>query len=61
MLDPVRGGDPVGLHRVLAPPGVLPQAAGRLDTRKELWPDETRVRSISLYLPAGLADLDLDN
>ena len=26
-------GDPTGLHRVLEPPGVLPQAALRLDTR----------------------------
>jgi L-erythro-3,5-diaminohexanoate dehydrogenase len=37
-------GSPVGLHRVLAPAGVLPQAAERLDTRRELWPDEGRVR-----------------
>src|SRR3954469_16762834 len=46
-------GDPVGLHRVLAPAGVLPQAADRLDTRKELWPDETRVRIERLNLDAA--------
>jgi L-erythro-3,5-diaminohexanoate dehydrogenase len=45
--------DPVGLHRVLAPAGVLPQAAERLDTRKELWPDETRVRVERLNLDAA--------
>ena len=28
--------DPTGLHRVLEPAGVLPQAALRLDTRPEL-------------------------
>jgi len=46
-------GDPVGLHRVLSPSGVLPQAAERLDTRKELWPDETRVRVERLNLDAA--------
>ena len=35
---------PVGLHRVLEPAGALPQAAYRLDSRSELWPDETRLR-----------------
>jgi L-erythro-3,5-diaminohexanoate dehydrogenase len=45
--------DPVGLHRVLEPAGVLPQAAQRLDTRKELWPDETRVRVERLNLDAA--------
>ncbi|HMA48037.1 MAG TPA: L-erythro-3,5-diaminohexanoate dehydrogenase, partial [Frankiaceae bacterium] len=34
---------PVGLHRVIAPPGVLPQAAERLDASPQLWPDEVRV------------------
>jgi L-erythro-3,5-diaminohexanoate dehydrogenase len=48
-----RVGDPVGLHRVLAPAGVLPQAAERLDTRRELWPDELRVRVERLNLDAA--------
>ncbi len=46
-----RVSDPVGLHRVLEPEGVLPQAAARLDTRRELWDDEVRV---------GLERLNLD-
>ena len=41
------------MHRVLAPAGVLPQAAERLDTRRELWPDETRVRVERLNLDAA--------
>jgi L-erythro-3,5-diaminohexanoate dehydrogenase len=53
VLERVHDGDPVGLHRVLAPTGVLPQAAERLDTRKELWPDETRVRVERLNLDAA--------
>jgi L-erythro-3,5-diaminohexanoate dehydrogenase len=44
---------PVGLHRVLAPRGVLPQAAQRLDTRRELWPDEVRIRVERLNLDAA--------
>ncbi len=44
---------PVGLHRVLAPAGVLPQAADRLDTRAELWPDETRIDVERLNLDAA--------
>jgi L-erythro-3,5-diaminohexanoate dehydrogenase len=44
---------PVGLHRVLEPAGaVLPQAAQRLDTRPDLWPDEVRVRVEALNLDA---------
>ena len=46
-------GSPVGLHRVLAPAGVLPQAAKRLDTRHELWPDEVRIRLERLNLDAA--------
>jgi L-erythro-3,5-diaminohexanoate dehydrogenase len=46
-------GDPVGLHRVLEPRGVLPQAAARLDTRKELWSDEVRIRVERLNLDAA--------
>ncbi|HET8716716.1 MAG TPA: L-erythro-3,5-diaminohexanoate dehydrogenase [Nocardioidaceae bacterium] len=41
------------MHRVLAPAGVLPQAAERLDTRRELWPDEVRVRVQRLNLDAA--------
>ena len=44
---------PVGLHRVVEPAGVLPQAAQRLDTRAELWPDETRIRVERLNLDAA--------
>jgi L-erythro-3,5-diaminohexanoate dehydrogenase len=45
--------DPTGLHRVLEPAGVLPQAALRLDTRPELRPDETRVNVSRLNLDAA--------
>ncbi|HET8558982.1 MAG TPA: L-erythro-3,5-diaminohexanoate dehydrogenase [Marmoricola sp.] len=41
------------MHRVLEPAGVLPQAARRLDTRHELWPDEVRVRVERLNLDAA--------
>jgi L-erythro-3,5-diaminohexanoate dehydrogenase len=46
-------GSAVGLHRVVAPVGVLPQAAERLDTRRELWPDEVRIRVERLNLDAA--------
>jgi L-erythro-3,5-diaminohexanoate dehydrogenase len=49
----LRKGDPTGLHRVLDPAGVLPQAASRLDTRRELWPDEVRIRVERLNLDAA--------
>ena len=45
--------DPTGLHRVLDRPAVLPQAAQRLDTRRELWPDEVRIRVERLNLDAA--------
>jgi L-erythro-3,5-diaminohexanoate dehydrogenase len=45
--------DPTGLHRVLDAPVVLPQAAQRLDTRRELWPDEVRIRVEMLNLDAA--------
>lgn len=45
--------DPTGLHRVLDDRVVLPQAAERLDTRKELWPDEVRIRVERLNLDAA--------
>jgi L-erythro-3,5-diaminohexanoate dehydrogenase len=43
----------VGLHRVLAPRGVLPQAAQRLDTSPDVRPDEVRVRVERLNLDAA--------
>src|SRR3712207_76228 len=46
-------GSPVGLHRVLEPQGVLPQAAWRLDPRPQLWADEVRVRVERLNLDAA--------
>jgi L-erythro-3,5-diaminohexanoate dehydrogenase len=56
----VRGGSPLGLHRVAEPVkgageagGVLPQAAWRLDARPEIWPDEVRVRLERLNLDAA--------
>ena len=45
--------DPTGLHRVLDDAMVLPQAAERLDTRQELWPDEVRIRVEKLNLDAA--------
>ncbi len=45
--------DPTGLHRVLAPAGVLPQAAERLDTSPALRDDEVRVRVSRLNLDAA--------
>ena len=45
--------DPTGLHRVLDDTVVLPQAAQRLDARKELWPDEVRIRVERLNLDAA--------
>jgi L-erythro-3,5-diaminohexanoate dehydrogenase len=48
-----RESDPTGLHRVLDDRLVLPQAAQRLDTRPELWPDEVRIRVEKLNLDAA--------
>jgi L-erythro-3,5-diaminohexanoate dehydrogenase len=45
--------DPTGLHRVLDDSVVLPQAAQRLDVRRELWPDEVRIRVETLNLDAA--------
>jgi L-erythro-3,5-diaminohexanoate dehydrogenase len=47
------GASPFGLHRVVAPAGVLPQAAWRLDARPELWPDEVRIDVERLNLDAA--------
>jgi L-erythro-3,5-diaminohexanoate dehydrogenase len=44
---------PVGVHRVLEPPGVLPQAAERLDASPALHPGELRVRVERLNLDAA--------
>jgi L-erythro-3,5-diaminohexanoate dehydrogenase len=44
---------PIGLHRVLEPVGVLPQAAWRLDPQPEIWPDEVRIRVQRLNLDAA--------
>jgi L-erythro-3,5-diaminohexanoate dehydrogenase len=46
-------GSPAGLHRVLEPPGVLPQAALRLDADPRIWPDEVRLRVRRLNLDAA--------
>ena len=45
--------DPTGLHRVLDAGTVLPQAAQRLDTDREIRPDEVRVRVERLNLDAA--------
>jgi L-erythro-3,5-diaminohexanoate dehydrogenase len=50
---PRSAGSPVGLHRVLEPAGVLPQAARRLDASPELWPDEVRISVERLNLDAA--------
>jgi L-erythro-3,5-diaminohexanoate dehydrogenase len=44
---------PLGLHRVLDPPGVLPQAAWRLDPDPAIASDEVRVRVDRLNLDAA--------
>ena len=44
---------PVGLHRVLEPHGVLPQAAWRLDPSPELYDDEVRLSVERLNLDAA--------
>jgi L-erythro-3,5-diaminohexanoate dehydrogenase len=48
-----RASSPLGLHRVLEPPGVLPQAAWRLDPSPAITPDEVRVRVDRLNLDAA--------
>jgi L-erythro-3,5-diaminohexanoate dehydrogenase len=44
---------PVGIHRVIEPAGVLPQAAWRLDTTPAIGPDEVRIRVERLNLDAA--------
>ncbi|MER7545612.1 L-erythro-3,5-diaminohexanoate dehydrogenase [Actinomadura sp.] len=46
-------GTAVGLHRVLEPAGVLPQAARRLDTDPRIRPDEVRIAVERLNLDAA--------
>jgi len=46
-------GSPLGLHRVLEPAGVLPQAAWRLDPDPRIWPDEVLVSVERLNLDAA--------
>jgi L-erythro-3,5-diaminohexanoate dehydrogenase len=53
-VDPSRAaGSPIGLHRVVRPAGVLPQAAEVLDPSPELWPDEVRIDVERLNLDAA--------
>ena len=44
---------PLGLHRVIDPPGVLPQAAWQLDPTPAIAPDEVRIRVDRLNLDAA--------
>ncbi|WP_326841732.1 lysine 5,6-aminomutase subunit alpha [Streptomyces sp. NBC_01558] len=50
---PGKPGSPLGLHRVLAPEGVLPQAALRLDPDPRLRDDEVRIDVEYLNLDAA--------
>ena len=49
----VAGSSPVGLHRVLSPIGVLPQAAERLDNSPRIAADEVRIAVERLNLDAA--------
>jgi L-erythro-3,5-diaminohexanoate dehydrogenase len=49
----ITSSSPLGLHRVIEPPGVLPQAAGRLDASPAIAPDEVRIRVDRLNLDAA--------
>jgi L-erythro-3,5-diaminohexanoate dehydrogenase len=44
---------PVGLHRVIEPSGVLPQAAQKLDNQSEIGPNEVRIAIERLNLDAA--------
>ena len=48
-----RTSSPIGLHRVLEPAGVLPQAALRLDADPAIGPDEVRIAVQRLNLDAA--------
>jgi L-erythro-3,5-diaminohexanoate dehydrogenase len=49
----ITSSSPLGLHRVIEPPGVLPQAAWRLDASPAIAPDEVRIRVARLNLDAA--------
>ena len=49
----ITSSSPLGLHRVIEPPGVLPQAAWRLDASPAIAPDEVRIRVDRLNLDAA--------
>ncbi len=50
---PPPSSSPLGLHRVIDPPGVLPQAAWQLDATPGIAPDEVRIRVDRLNLDAA--------
>ncbi|HYX60203.1 MAG TPA: L-erythro-3,5-diaminohexanoate dehydrogenase [Streptosporangiaceae bacterium] len=49
----ITSSSPLGLHRVIEPPGVLPQAAWRLDASPAIAPGEVRIRVDRLNLDAA--------
>ena len=49
----ITSSSPLGLHRVIEPPGVLPQAAWRLDASPAIALDEVRIRVDRLNLDAA--------
>src|SRR5690349_11106307 len=49
----ITSSSPLGLHRVIEPPGVLPQAAWRLDASPAIAADEVRIRVDRLNLDAA--------
>ena len=49
----ITSSSPLGLHRVIEPPGVLPQAAWRLDASPAIAPNEVRFRVDRLNLDAA--------
>jgi L-erythro-3,5-diaminohexanoate dehydrogenase len=49
----ITSSSPLGLHRVIEPSGVLPQAAWRLDASPAIAPDEVRIRVDRLNLDAA--------
>jgi L-erythro-3,5-diaminohexanoate dehydrogenase len=51
--DDLMTNSPLGLHRVIEPAGVLPQAAWRLDASPAIAPDEVRIRVDRLNLDAA--------
>lgn len=53
MSEVLTASDPTGRHRVLDGVAVLPQAAEALDVRREVWPDEVRIRVQRLNLDAA--------